>query len=789
MDSFSATSATDRFRSAEDFIRIQDLWALCLSHWYWFLLSLAVFGGMATAYLLVTPPVYTRSASILIKEEAKGGSSSAEFSGLSDIGIFHTSSNVNNELISLQSPAVVQEVVRRLHLEVDYHTEGRFHQEVAYGMQLPVTLTFPDLQDLDQAALLLELCADGSAVLSCFERNGETLENKRVKCPLGKTVKTPLGKVKVASSPYYLPGMEVQLKVSRSSVNAAVEHCSANLSAALSDEKATVIEVSYKDVSVQRAEDVLNTLIAVYNENWVKDKNQIAVSTSMFIKERLGVIEQELGHVDQDISSYKSAHLLPDVQAASNMYMARANEVSSQTLALNNKLYMARYIRNYLTGESGVGQLLPVNSGIENPHIESQIAEYNEKLLQRNSLVANSSVQNPLVVDMDQALAAMRRAIVSSIDNLLVTLNTQMRSLQQTGQQTTAQIAANPTQAKYLLSVERQQKVKESLYLFLLQKREENELSQAFTAYNTRVISPPAGRMTPTAPQRRNILMVALGLGLLLPLIILLIRESLNTSVRGRKDLERLTAPFAGEIPMACRKHREKEAAIVVKEHCRNQINEAFRVVRTNLEFMLGKDGRNKVIMFSSMNPDSGKTFISMNLALSLAVKGKRVVVLDFDLRKASLSLYVGSPKNGISDFLAGQTDEIGELMVCGTLHPCLDVLPAGTLPPNPTELLFSDRMSVLFERLRSSHDYVFIDCPPVEMLADASIISKWVDFTLFIVRAGLLDRSLLPEIEKYYTEHKYPNLSVILNGTTETYNRYGYHKYGYRYGYGEKEE
>lgn len=285
-------------------------------------------------------------------------------------------------------------------------------------------------------------------------------------------------------------------------------------------------------------------------------QNQIAVSTSMFINERLGVIERELGNVDEDISSYKSEHLLPDVQAASSMYMAQSSAANAQILSLNNQLYMTRYIRNYLANDANRTQLLPANSGIESANIESQIAEYNKQLLQRNSLVANSSTENPLVVDMDQALASMRGAIIRSIDNQIVTLNSQIKSLRQTEQQTTSRIAANPTQAKYLLSVERQQKVKEALYLFLLQKREENELSQAFTAYNTRIVTPPHGSMLPTSPVHKNIFMVAFALGLLIPIVIIFMRENMNTRVRGRKDLENLTIPFIGEIPLFTRKKK-----------------------------------------------------------------------------------------------------------------------------------------------------------------------------------------------------------------------------------------
>jgi tyrosine-protein kinase Etk/Wzc len=339
------------------------------------------------------------------------------------------------------------------------------------------------------------------------------------------------------------------------------------------------------DVCIQRAEDLLNTLIAVYNENWVKDKNQIAVSTSMFINDRLGVIEGELGNVDENISSFKSEHLLPDVQAASNLYMTQSSETSSKILALNTQLSMARYIRGYLTSSNGQNQLLPANSGLESTNIEKQISDYNAMQLQRNSLVANSSEQNPLVQDLDQSLKALRGAVVISIDNLITSLNTQIRSLQQNEKETTGKIAASPDQAKYLLSVERQQKVKEALYLFLLQKREENELSQAFTAYNTRIITPPTGKMIPTAPIKRNILLVAFTLGLLIPVVIIFLKENMDTAIRGRKDIEGLTLPFIGEIPQGgnrkrglfAPKKKEDYHLVVVKEKNRNVINEAFR--------------------------------------------------------------------------------------------------------------------------------------------------------------------------------------------------------------------
>ena len=775
----------------DDFLRIQDLLYLCLAKWKWFVLSLAVCLGFAAVYLLRTPAVYTRTASVLIKEDSKGKSVSSDLESFSEFGLFQSSTNVNNELIAFQSPALMTEVVKRLRLDMNYFVPGKFHRQVAYGLTLPVDVAINDLPENESAGFALEVQPDSTLLLSDFTRNGTELDGKDIKGRLLDSITTPLGKIVIHATPNYVEGETYTLYVGKSSLYDAVNFYSSNLSVSLNNEKASVIDLSFRDNSTQSAEEVLSMLISVYNENWVKDKNQIAVSTSMFINERLGVIERELGNVDEDISSYKSEHLLPDVQAASSMYMAQSSATNAQILALNNQLYMTRYIRNYLANDANRTQLLPANSGIESANIESQIAEYNKQLLQRNSLVANSSTENPLVVDMDQSLASMRGAIIRSIDNQVVTLNAQIKSLRQTEQQTTSRIAANPTQAKYLLSVERQQKVKEALYLFLLQKREENELSQAFTAYNTRVVTPPHGSMIPTAPVKKNILLVAFALGLLIPVVIIFMRENMNTRIRGRKDLESVTVPFIGEIPLFARKKKglfgkkpQEVKAIVVKEGSRDIINEAFRVLRTNLEFMTGKDKRSNVIVVTSFNPGSGKSFLTMNIAVSLAIKGKKILVIDGDLRHGSASSYIDSPAKGLSDYLGGRIDNLDEIIVPDSKQKSMDILPVGTIPPNPTELLFDDRLKQAIDTVREQYDYVLIDCPPIELVADTQIIEKLADRTIFVVRAGLLERSMLAELEKIYGEKKYKNMSLILNGTEGSGGRYGY-RYGYHYGYG----
>lgn len=521
----------------------------------------------------------------------------------------------------------------------------------------------------------------------------------------------------------------------------------------------------------------------------MNDKNRIAISTSRFINERLNVIESELGDVDQDISSFKSEHRLPDLDAVSGMYLSQYAESGRELLALNNRLTIAEQIRRNLSDES-VDRLLPTNSGIENVNLERQIGEYNALLLRRNSLLANSSEKNPLVIDMTQSLADIKQAMISSVDNLIVSLHTQIDNARGQEARVTSQIASNPNQARYLLSVERQQMVKEALYLYLLQKREENELSQAFTAYNTRIITPPYGSLSPTEPRRSFLLLVALMAGVLLPLTFFVVKERTNTTVRGRKDLEGMTVPFIGEIPMyRNRKKRynqkkEEVREIVVKEKSRNIINEAFRVVRTNLEFMVKKESQSNVIMLTSINPYSGKTFVTMNLAAGFAIKGKKVLAIDLDMRRALLSTYVQSPKPGIADYLGHQVDDWQSIIVNSGNRDNLDVIPVGTIPPNPTELLFDERLEQLIGQLSAKYDYIFIDCPPVEIVADTSIINNLVDMTLFIVRAGLLDRAMLPEIERFYADRKFKNMTMILNGTDRENARYGY-GYGYAYGYG----
>lgn len=777
-------------KPADDFIRIQDLWSMFVPKWYWFAISLFITLTIAVLYLLSTPPIYTRTAAILVKDNSKSSSSTSAMNDFSDLGIFKSNTNINNELLTLKSPTLMTEVVNRLGLNETFTIRKGLKNVDLYKVS-PVTITFCDKTEVP-LSFTIKFSSKEAFAISELEISGEDI-GETLSAQMGDSIQTSAGIMIVSPTQEFTDAfIGTSIRYVRGSVRAAVDTYSNALVAELGNEDATIINLSINDTSIRKAEDILNTLIEVYNENWIRDKNQIAVSTSQFISDRLGVIESELGHVDENISSYKSEHLLPDVQAASSLYMAQSAENNKELSTLNNQLSTAQYIRRELNTKQ-LDQTLPANSGIVSANIETQISEYNNLVLDRNRLIANSSEKNPLVKNMASSLQSMQRTIIQSVDNLIVSLNTQIRSLRRQEEATTNRLASNPNQAKYLLSVERQQKVKEELYLYLLQKREENELSQAFTAYNTRLITAPRGSMFPTAPRKMNILLVAFAVGLLVPAVGIFMKENMNTKVRGRKDLENLSIPFIGEIPQYSGtkkkwwefKHRKRQdmKIIVVNEGNRNIINEAFRVLRSNMDFMASKDNNQHVFVLTSFNPGSGKSFLAINIAISFAIKKKKILVIDGDLRHRTVSSYVDSPNKGLSDYLNNQIEDWKEIIVSYKGYTNLHILPIGTIPPNPTELLEDSKLSMLIEALRPEYDYIFIDCPPVDIVADTQIIEKWADRTIFVVRSGLLDRSMLSELENMYTGKRFKNLSMILNGTESTGGRYGY-RYGYHYGY-----
>ncbi len=783
-------------------VRLSDVIKITLHHWPWIVLSVVVFVSLATFYVLRSQPTYKRFSQIVIKDDSGGSSLGSQLSAFAGMGMLGSSTNIRDEINKLQSPDLMETVVRRLNLDMNYSLPGKFHDKIVYGDSLPVVVTLSDFTDADAASFKLEVAKNGDITLSdvvrSTERNPEPVMFDFVqKAPIkfGIPAKTPLGQFLVTTGPAYVPGQEYTVMVDRQPIIAAANDYSGKIDIQLQDQWANTIEFTAVDNDLQRADDLLTNMVKVYNENWIQNQNETSKSTNKFISERLVAIERDLSGVDSDIADYQSTNLVPDLVLTTTRYMQTDQKAEELVLNLNNRLQVTKFLKQYLDNPANRNTVLPANVGIESPAIEKQIAEYNKQLLERDRLVTNSSEHHPLLVSMDSQLDNMYSAIKTSVNNEISSLTEQLRNVRGVKGEATSKIANSPVQAKHLLSVERQRKVMESLYTFLLQKREENELTQVFTPSNTEVIAKPFGDLMPVSPKKKLIVAFAFLFGFCLPFGVTFVKEVTNTKVRSKKEIEELSIPLIGEIPWwRDRKgDKERKAAgmderIVVEPSNRNIINDAFRVLRTNVNFLTKNDGvidgqrkRGSVIMMTSIDANNGKSFVSANLAVSLALREKKVIVIDGDLRHGSTSELIGSPAKGISDFLSGGVSDWRPLVVTDGSMQGADVLPVGHFPPNPTELLEVDRFSEMVIEMSREYDYVIIDCPPVNAMADARIIEKISDRCIFVVRIGHLERENLPELEKLYKNKEYKNMSVILNGIQQ----YGRKKiYGYSDGY-----
>lgn len=790
-----------------------EMFRMCLSYWKWYAVSLVIIMGYTVYKLISTEPTYMRSAQILVKEETKGGGFGNMAAALGDLGGFTPMSNVDNELEAIQSPAVMYEVISRLGLNTDYtHLKG-IGKRTLYGKNQPFVITFAEADSMASYKLTGVYGVDKKFTINKIERKRSQKEKFEGAYTLDMskgvdTVATPVGALIISPNPEYQGGdidEPMKILVQHTSVDSRVQGYSASLNAVLANRKASVINLSIADHSIERANDILNTVIAVYNEKWIEDKNRMTEATADFIDQRLDIIKTELLDVDREVADYKSKNALPDLSAIVTVDLAKQSEADKKILELQSQYTMAKHLQEYISNAENNDKVLPSMSitGLSNGNgANEEIAEYNTMLMERNRLVSANSVSNPLVKDYDRRLEGMRKAIVQTISTQTQQLQTALNDVIAERNRTSGRIANSPTQANDLLGVERQQKVKESLYLYLLEKKEENDLSKTFTAYNTRIITPPMGTNKPVAPQGMKMFMFAFILGLILPTGLIFIRINMDTLVRTKADVDaRVKAPFLGCVPfygkkpsvakrLLCRKKIEDGASeIVVKRGNGSAVNEAFRMIRSNLELMnsrvvAGREDKSIVTMVTSAIPGSGKTFVSLNLAAAYALKKIKVVVVDVDLRKATLSKSFGSPHRGVTTYLSGMStlDDIVIEQASGMEY--LDVVPAGAIPPDPAELIDSRQFAKLVGELRNRYDVVLLDCPPTEPVTDSSIITRFVDRTVYVVRVGNLKRDFLDVVQDYYMEKRYTNLTVVLNAVEggSTKASYGY---GYGYGYG----
>ncbi len=784
----------DRTQEKEDGFKLVDYWIIFVNNWYWFLLSVLIALGLAVLKILRTTPIYNSTTQLLIQDDKDGGSSmGGSIQDFSDLGLIKSNSNVNNEILTISAPIMMQQTVKRLQLDLQMSVKEKLHQKPLYN-DAPVSLKLSAPLGTDNSfAFTLTPTGRGEATLSEFKRMGkveETIETT-VKARFGQTVKTPVGEVTINATPSWDDAfIGTPIYVNKYPVTAIGNMYAGRLAIGLADKEATVLNISIADEVPERGRDVLLTLIDVYNETWMKTKNRIAESTCEFINERLATITKELDDVDEQISDYKSSNLMPDVQAALAKDMQQSGKNFDNLLQLNNQLSMATFLRERLTAPDKAEELLPGNLGFSGSSLDQQIAEYNRLMLDRSTYIENSDANSPAVVDLDRRLAAQKTAIIRSVDNLIAQLHKQVANVEKSDAAINSQIASNPQQAKVLNSVQRQQKVKESLYIFLLQKREENELSRTFTSYNSNIIQPPVSSSSAAAPRTKVIILIALLIGMGIPGGIIFLLEMLNTKVRGRKDIENLDIPLIGELPDLSSKRnwwRPKKNGfkrrIVVEEGGKDLINEAIRNVRTNLNY-LSESSQGKVIMFSSFNPNSGKSFISANMAKAFALKGNRVAVVDLDLRHRSLSQMCPTRSQGVSVYLNKQTDDLDDIIIKDAFGDKVDLVPVGIAPPNPTEVLQNGRLKQLLDALKERYDVIILDCPPIEIVADANIIKDHADVTVFVIRVGVMDRRALAHVQDLYKEQRYNNFCLLLNGTKIVSSRLSSYHYGYTYGY-----
>lgn len=772
---------------------LADIFRLILNKWYWFVISVVICLGAGTVYLKWTPEIYTRTATVLIKDDS--GGTLSEASAFEELNMFNFKRNVENEILIFKSHKLMEDVAYKLHLDISYKVKRGLRNTELYT-KAPVSVMLPEAGEVENFSFTVtplnekELEVSGFHIVS-ESREGELVE-KTIRIALNEEAETPVGKMTLLPTLYYGESWyNTPVTVTKRSLKGVVNDYQGKLQVALANKASTIIYLTLQDESIPRAEDVLNTLISMYNADVISDKNQIAVNTSNFINERLIIIEKELGNVDSNIELYKQEQRLTDIISETDMYLQATSQYKKEGLALENQITLARYILDYLTEPEKNFLLIPGNTGISDTNIEKQIADYNELLLKREKLIGNSSSRNPVVMDLNNSLIAMRQSIIRAVENLITGLNMKLKNINEREEQTARRISAVPTQQKRVLSIERQQKIKEELYLYLLNKREENELSLAITESDARIIDAAFGSNAPVAPKSRLILLAAFMLGCLLPGCIIRFIRILDTKVHTRTEIEDATSvPFIGDIPEQKKKKGKKgsEVDVVVHENSRDAVSEAFRILRTNMEFMRVKPEEMKVIMFTSFNPKAGKSFISKNLAVSLALTEKKVILVDLDIRKETLNKQERHTV-GVTNYLSGKISQPEELIKKGFLNTKLDFIPSGPIPPNPVELLLSARLETLISYLKEKYDYIVLDGVPVGMVADTMIVNRVADLSIFVVRAGVLDRRQLPLLDNLYREKRLKNMCVVLNGVridSVAYRcRYGY-GVGYGYGYGE---
>ena len=773
-------------------IQLIDMWHMIWDHKWWYVVSVFLCLCVAAFYLYRTPNTYVRTAKVLVDESDQDAAMRNLGVSTANMMRLRSANTVMNEIEAFSSPDLMEAVVERLDLQTKY-VQNQFLRDVELYGNSPIELVLAGENPHSGFSFVVGNAGNGKIKLSEFRIRDEKIKEV-VTGQLGDTLATPFGAM-VIHPTIYKENFKHDIIVSWNTAMARAKAYGSKINVSLSGKETSVIVLSMEDTYPSRSVSILNMLIDVYNEVWLNNKNRSAINTAEFLNERLVVIEQELSNVEEALKSYKSSNNLADIKISAQSYVDEASRYSTKAFEVNNQLVIANFIKDYLNDPANSMSLIPSNLGLTSTSVENQIAEYNDLVLQRDRLLVGGGENNPMIADLNAAIASIRTAILRSIDNMISTLTLQLDKINSQEKQVMQRISSTSGQEFQLLSLERQQQITQDLYVFLLQKRAENELTALVNVGNTRVLMNPNGSPYPVSPNTMMILFAALVLGCGIPFAYYFLRKMLDNTVKSKADLGNITMPFLVEIPRVVneesrlkkywfRNDNDKSYTRIMVQHgSRDMMNEAFRVLRTNIDLMVNKNDKSHVLMLTSFNPNAGKTFTVMNLAASMALKGSKVILVDLDLRKATLSNALGLNHTGIASYLNGKTEDYRDHVE--KISENLSLLPVGSLPPNPAELLLTDRFKDMIAHLRDEYEYIFLDCPPIDIVADASIIAPVADMTVFIMRANLMDKRILPLVEELYQSGKYNHMALVLNGVDVFHKKYGYGRYGYGYGYG----
>ena len=778
---------------SEEQINIQEILFRYLIHWPWFVVSVIVCVALAWGYLRLTTPVYNISATVLIKDEKKGGganmSSELEKMGLN--GFVSSSSNIENEIEVLKSRTLAREVVSSLGLFVTYMDEDKFPNKELYRTSPVLVSLTPQEADRLPQTMEIDMLLQPAGAMDVQVKVGKKEYRKHLE-KLPAVFPTDEGTVAFFANNDTLSSLRPESVTTERHITAYINRPFAvakgyagSLLITPTSKATSVVTVSLKNSNTQRGKDYIDKLLEMYNINANNDKNEVAQRTGEFIDERIDIISKELGRTERDLENFKRSAGITDLTSEAQIALTGNAEYEKKRVENQTQINLVMDLKKYLQG-SGY-EVLPANVGLQDAGVAGAIDRYNEMVAERKRLLRTSTESNPAIVNLTTSIRAMRSNIQTTLDATLKGLEITKADLIREASRYSRRISDAPTQERHFVSIARQQEIKSGLYLMLLQKREENAIVLAAIANNAKIIDEAQADSTPISPKRMTIYLAALVFGIGIPVGVIYLIGLTKFKIEGRADVEKLTSlPVVGDIPLA----DEKTGAIAVFENQNNLMSETFRNVRTNLQFML-ENGKNVILVTSTVSGE-GKSFISANLAISLSLLGKKVVIVGLDIRKPGLNKVFNLPKKeyGITQFLTNSTVNLMDLVHHSDINKNLYILPGGTVPPNPTELLARDGLEKAVEILRKNFDYVILDTAPVGMVTDTLLIGRVADLSVYVCRADYTRKTEFTLINELAENNKLPNLCIVINGLDLQKKKYGYYygygKYGKYYGYGK---